>query len=46
MYFLMVEKCETNIHNDLEQPFYWLTRTWVYGGSVFGTKAAGGAEIE
>ena len=33
MYFLLlVEKIETNIH--LEQPFYLLTKTWKYGGSV------------
>ena len=32
----------TNIH--LEQPFYLLTKTWKLGGSVFGTKVAGGAK--
>ena len=33
-------KIETKIH--LEQPFYLLTKTWKYGGSVFGTQVARG----
>ena len=37
------EKNETNIH--LEQAFYLLTKTWKYGGCVFGTEKAGGADL-
>ena len=39
---LLVGKMETNIH--LEQPFYLLTKTWKYGGSVLGTEVAGRAQ--
>ena len=38
--FLLVEKIETKIH--LEQRF--LTKTWPYVGSVFGTEVAQGAQ--
>ena len=44
MYFLLVEKFETNIHK--EQPFYLLTNTSKYDGSVFGTGVARGAQTE
>ena len=33
-----------NIH--LQQLFYLLTNTWKYGGSLFGTEAAGGSQTE
>ena len=33
---------QTNIH--LQQPFYLLTKTWKYGGRVFGKEVAGGAQ--
>ena len=36
--FVLVEKLETNLH--LEEPYYLLTKTWAYGGSVFGTEIA------
>ena len=39
-FFYWADKIENNIH--LEQPFYLLTKTWKYGGSVFGTDFAGG----
>ena len=38
--FVLVEKNETYIH--LEQSFYILTKTWMYGCSVFDTEAARG----
>ena len=39
MYFYCGEKIKTNIH--LEEPFYLLTKTWKYGGCVFGSEVAG-----
>ena len=38
------KEIESIIH--LEQAFHSLTKTWKYGGSVFGTEVAGGAQIE
>ena len=38
MLFLLVSKNETYIH--LKQAFYLLTKTWDYGGSVFGAEVA------
>ena len=37
--FYIGEKIETNIH--LEEPYYLLTKTWKYGGCVFGLEVAG-----
>ena len=39
LFFYIGKKIETNIH--LEEPFYLLTKTWKYGGCVFGPEAAG-----
>ena len=39
LFFLNWGKNETNIH--LEEPFYLLTKTWKYGGCVFGPAVAG-----
>ena len=35
---LLVEENETYKH--IEQQFYLLTKTWKYGGSVFGTEVS------
>ena len=39
LFFYNGEKIETNIH--LEEPLYLLTKTWKYGGCVFGSEVAG-----
>ena len=39
LFFYIGEQIETNIH--LEEPFYLLTKTWKYGGCVFGPEVAG-----
>ena len=39
--FYIGEKIETNIHVHLEEPFYLFTKTWEYGGCVFGPDIAG-----
>ena len=44
MYFFIGGKIETNIY--LAQPFYLVTKTWKYGGSVFDTQVAGRAQTE
>ena len=41
---LSVEKIKTNLHSG--QPFYLLTKTWKYDGSVFATEVPGGAQTE
>ena len=44
MHSLFVERGETNLHQ--EQPFYVVTKTWKYGGGVFGTDFVRGAQID
>ena len=41
---LLVEEIET--YKYIKQYFYLLTKTWKYGGSVFGTEIAGGAQAD
>ena len=45
-FLLLVEKIETYIRTLEQSFFYLLTKTLRYGGSVFGTEAAGGAQTE
>ena len=42
--FLLVVKIEADIL--LEQRIHLLTKSWKYGGCMFGTEVAGGAQTE